>query len=275
MFFCHYTFSRKNYIKDNNLYNISLYASTQEVDMFNIDKVNYKTPRITTAIDGIDEPLRYFVNKRISNDLIKHFILQLSSKSEVKGKAVFLKLYNITNYEIETIEHYNNFKNLLTSIEPLLRKRIILILHTTPLHPSPLTPMAYSKVSFGSVLNNKMSGKDIIKETANLKSIHSLYQESDWRAFESLSVERATENNKHIFHNIVFNNSLNKYKNQDKQKIILNKFDCSSLIKEYTTNEQLPTWFLNGYISNDKIKKMRELQIKKYIRPSNNSIEIK
>jgi len=274
-FFCHYSFSRKNYIKDNNLYNISLYSSSQEVDMFNIDKVNYKIPRIITAIDGIDEPLRYFVNKRISNELIKHFILELSSRTEVKGKAVFLTLYNITNYEIETIEHYNNFKKLLISIEPLLKKRIVLVLHSTPLHPSPLTPMAYSKVCFGSVLNNKMSGKDIIKETANLKSKHSLFQESDWRAFESLSVERATDNNKHIFHNIVFNNSLNKYRSKDKLKIMLNKFDCSSLIKEYMTNEQLPTWFLNSYISNDKIKKMRELQINKYIRPVNNSIEIK
>ena len=102
-----------------------------------------------------------------------------------------------------------------------------------------------------------------------------MFQESDWRAFESLSVERATDNNKHIFHNIVFNNSLNKYRSKDKLKIMLNKFDCSSLIKEYKTNEQLPTWFLNSYISNDKIKKMRELQINKYIRPVNNSIEIK
>jgi hypothetical protein len=42
-------------------------------------------------------------------------------------------------------------------------------------------------------------------------------------------------------------------------------FNLEPLIKEYATDSELPTWFLNGYIHQDKIRAMRE-QMKKKIR---------
>jgi len=274
-FFCHYTFARKH-IKNNKSsdYYVSTYSQGQELDMFNIMSFNPKIQNATIGMDGISENLRYFVNKRISNQRIIDFLIDISKLSIDKNKTFLLRLYNITGYEIEKEEDYEEFKVLLHSIENKLHKRIILVLQNTPLHPSPLTPIAYSKINLFNILNT-MSGENIINSTKYLHPVISLFQESNFRLLESLVIERYTDKYNELFYNIVFNNSLNKYKSNDKIKALSYKFDLTDLTREYKTNEQLPTWFLNGYISNDKIKKMRELQINKYIRPLNNSIEIK
>lgn len=274
-FFCHYTFAR-NHVKINNSsdYFVSSYSQGQELDMFNIKHFNPNIQNATVGMDGISEELRYFVNKRISNELVANFILDISNLSIDKNKTFLLRLYNITGYEIETENDYNEFKELLHSIENKLQKRIVLVLQNTPLHPSPLTPIAYSKINLFNKLNT-MVGQKIIPPTKNLHPVISQFQESNFRLLESLVIERFTEKHDELLYNITFNNSLNKYKSNDKIKALSYKFDLTDLTREYKTNEQLPTWFLNSYISNDKIKKMRELQINKYIRPVNNSIEIK
>lgn len=62
-FFCNYTWSR-SYKKTSDHYNLSMYAGSQELDMFNIEDYNPKTAKLTVGLDGIDEQCRYFVNKK-------------------------------------------------------------------------------------------------------------------------------------------------------------------------------------------------------------------
>lgn len=257
-FFCHYTYSRKSNYKHNEKYNTSLYQGSQEIDMFNYKSINLNTAKLTVGLDGMSERLRYIVNKRISNELLKEAIIYISNNTTVNG-AVFLQIYNITNYETETIEDFNEFINTIESIKDKLKTRVILVLHNTPLHASPLTPIAYTKITFGSKLNNDLSGKLLIKEHPKLHCICSLFQESDWRCFESLSVERCTDKNFDIFKNVVFNKKLSSKTSAYKLKSMLNSFDCSSLIREYDIKENLPTWYLESYIPQSTIGKMREV----------------
>lgn len=131
-----------------------------------------------------------------------------------------------------------------------------MILHNTPLHPSPFTPIAYSKVNLDTKLN-KLSNTAIIPETANLFALFSQYQESNFALFESLLIERGTEKTQNIFNLVVFNSKFNSLKSEQKLNYIRSKFDINDLVREYDINEQLPTWFCESYVGQDKIRKMR------------------
>jgi len=251
-YYCHYSFARK-YVSTGKHYNLSMYSSSQELDMFNIEEYDCKKAKITAGLDGYSERIRRGLNRKTTNEEVKYFIEQLSSRAQIKGKAVFLKLYNIVGHEIEGDDDYCEFVELLHTLQ--LKKRLVVIVHSTPLHPSPLTPVAYSKINL-NVDTRKYNGSPII-DTEKINAFHSPYQESAWGLFESLVVERATHETQQIFHDVVFNKKLAKLKAKDKVRAIRNKYDVSSLIREYRTTEKLPTWFLNGYIDQDKIRGMR------------------
>jgi hypothetical protein len=258
-FFCHFTWARKHI--NTGKYNHSAKNGSQELDMFNIDQYNPNVAKLTIGLDGIDEELRYFANKRISNVFFENFLIDISHKTQITGKALFLQLYNITGYEIENDLHYYNFKAILEKVKSKLKKRIILILHSTPLHPSPCTPLAYSKVDLNSKINTYKGL--IVPEHEKLYPVFSQFQESGYALFESLVVERGTEFTQDIFNDVVFNPKLKSLKSKDKLKAIQYKHDVNSLIREYSIEEELPTWFLESYTPNEKIKKLRTQMLKK------------
>jgi len=256
-FYCHYTWARK-YIHTSKHYQLKQYPSSQELDMFNIEQYDPKVASVLVGLDGFSERLRFLVNRKITNDNVKEFIEGISNKTETKGKAIMLKMYNITGYETETDEDYQEFVDLLNS-DMNLKKRVLLIVHNTPLRPSPCTPIAYAKIT--PYANARKYNCKIIDKPL-ISGFFSNYQESNYALLESLVVERAQASTQKIFIDVVFNKKLKQLLSDDRIKALSMKHDLSPLYREYSVDEQLPTWFVEGYMPQTTIKKLR-LQMKK------------
>lgn len=258
-FYCHYSWARKH-VNTGNHYESSLYAGSQELDMFNLDQYRPNCPQVTVGLDGYSERLRKLVNRNTTNEQVKEFIIGISEKTQIKGRSVFLKLYNIIGYETETENDFIEFRELVREIEPKLKKRILLTTHSTPLRPSPCTPLAYSAMQSIAKLK-KEPGKTIIKETDKLCWFNSRYEESEYGRFETILIERFTEEYRGLINFIISNSKFNALKSAEKMLLINQRFNTKNLYREYDVKEQLPTWFLEGYTPQEKIRKMR-LQMK-------------
>jgi hypothetical protein len=257
-FYCHFSWARRH-IKTGNHYDVSMYGSSQEIDMFNVDAYDPTKGKITVGLDGYSERLRKIMNRKNSNQDFINFVEGVSQKTEVKGKAVFLKLYNIIGQESEADTDYKEFCDLLPGLR--LKKRIVGIVHSTPLHPSPCTPVAYSAVNIDADAR-KYTGKPIIDKPL-INFFHSPYQESSWGLIESLVVERGQASTHGIFIDVVFNKKLKTLKSKQKIAAISRKHDIEPLIRAYGVDEQLPTWFLEGYTPQDSIRRMRRVMLKR------------
>lgn len=257
-FYCHFTWSRKHY-KTGNHFDVSLYSRGQELDMFNIDDYNPNNAMITVGLDGYSERLRKIMNRRNTNQDLIEFVEGVSHKTTSKGEAVFIKMYNIIGQEAETEDDYREFCDLLPGLR--LKKRIVGIIHSTPLHPSPCTPAAYCAVDLEADAR-KYVGKPIIDKPL-INFFHSPYQESSWGLIESLVVERGQESTQNIFMDVVFNRKLKNLRSRQKITAISRKHDIEPLVRKYSPNENLPTWFLEGYTPQDSIRRMRRVMIKR------------
>lgn len=257
-FYCHYNFARKYIKADSDHYVTSLYTSSQELDMFNLDAYDPKIAQLTVGVDGYSERLRFLVNRPITNEHIKDFIIGISEKTQIKGQSVFLRLYNIIGYETESQDDFLEFKELIRETQPKIKKRILLTTHSTPLRPSPATPMAYAAVNLHYSNFGLERGKPILPEEENLLWFNSRFEESRAALLETLIVERGCEETQEIFNTIVFSSKYQGLKSNDKIRAIERSFDISPLVRAYSTDEKIPTWFLQGYVKPEKIKRYRE-----------------
>jgi hypothetical protein len=106
--FCHYSWTRGHIgTKHFKMFGgKNRYANNQEFTMFDI---NYDDPNslgsmfINVGLDGLSSRLRKIVNKPISKELLKKFII-FGSKTYRR-----IKLYNIINYAWETDDDYLEF----------------------------------------------------------------------------------------------------------------------------------------------------------------------
>ncbi len=124
--------------------------------------------------------------------------------------------------------------------------------------------MAYSAVNLNTELN-KINGKLIIKEHPKMFPVFSMFQESSYSLFESVVVERGTEETQSIFETLVFNSKLKSLSSANKLKAVKNTFDINPLIRVYGVDEKIPTWFLNGYMKEKGIIAMRRQMLKKMV----------
>lgn len=262
--YCHYTWSRKH-IKTNTGYSFEMYdKSSIELDFFSIDQYNGDAKKLILGLDGVSERLRYFCNRKISDEMFIDGLVEISRRvKNTKGKGFFVKLYNITGFEIESDDDYQEFREILLKIRDRLENNLVLILHTTPLHPSILTPMAYSKVRLDNKLN-EMGNQLIIPKTEKLYAVHSFTMERNFTLLASLAVERGTEKTQKLFNNLVFNTKLYWIDVKSRLYQIEKYFDLTDLVREYNINEKLPSWFLESYTKNGVIKKLRKNQKDKY-----------
>lgn len=259
-FYCHYSWVRKHHNTGNH-FNLSLYVGSQELDMFNLEMYRPTCAQLTVGLDGYSERLRKIVNRHNTNEDIENFIIGVSEKTQIKGKSVFLRLYNIIGYETETPDDFYEFKDLIQRIQPRIKKRILLTTHNTPLRPSTCTPMAYAAIQSTTHLRRD-TGKPVIPETENLMWFNSRFDESDYARFEYMLIERFTEQYRELFTLLATTRKFNTQKTSDKWFFVNSKYNLTDLYREYDINEDLPTWFLEGYMPQGAIRKLR-LQMKR------------
>jgi len=95
--FCHYSHNR-NYIGNGTYLNNGLSTGSPEVMLKDIPKLTEKLGRLTAALDGYSERLRFGFGKTITWDMVEYAMDTLAS---FKGNTYF-KLYNICNFPTET-----------------------------------------------------------------------------------------------------------------------------------------------------------------------------
>lgn len=138
---------------------------------------------------------------------------------------------------------------------------LVLVSFTSPLRPSPCTPVAYAHIQPTTHLRLP-KGVPIIPENDGLLWYDSRYEESDYSRFEMILVERFTHEHDRLLHFVATNKKFNSLPSSEKMFDIMTHFDTTNIFREYDVNEQLPTWFLEGYTPQDKIRKMR-IQMKR------------
>lgn len=162
-----------------------------------------------------------------------------------------------------------SFFDVVKSTVPHLRKRCLLVLHTTPLHPSPATPLVYAPVNLHTTFD-QVRGKMFFKDGTpdqyrgdKMLAMHSTYNESNWSLVESVIVERFSEAHRKLLDLICFNKKFNSLKSADKIRYCEQHFDMTDLLRRYETSEQVPSWVCESYLGWDKIRKMRDVMVKK------------
>ncbi len=251
-FYCHYTFTRKNISNGRFIYN-EFDGASDEIEWCKADLYNPLKPHIITAIDGYSQRLRYSMNRRISDNSLIDFFIEVSAKTECSGLGI--KLYNIVGLEGEDESDYYSFIDLCTKLDGRLKKPLTITLQNTPFNPSPVTPMGYSPIKINDYSDYKKNNR--IFEGVNIKVQHSLYMDSPYSHFSACLALRYTDKYNTLFNTISFDSKFKALNATDKYDYILNNYDINDIVREYDVTETLPTWYLNTYISNDRIKKLR------------------
>lgn len=159
--FCSYSFTR-NYLTTKSRHEFNFYnkSNSVEIDFWNYKNYNNQA-NVSMALDGWSERLRYEMNKKISNGLIKKALVYISNNSTCK--AVRIKLYNIEGYDDETDNDMFEFIHVMFDIIPLLKTKLFIVIHTTPLFPSRFTNVENHPIRFNLNLHKRKSFCKYIK----------------------------------------------------------------------------------------------------------------
>lgn len=259
-FFCHFSFARKHIKTGQHYQGIKEGRGHQELDMFNLEDIDYNCGETIIGLDGVSERLRFLVNKPIKDELVSETILNISNKTT--AKVAFLKFYNISGYETETDEDYESFVEIVSRLKSKMKTKISLMLHTTPLQPSCATPMVFAPVNIKTKFSNKR-GQRIIPDSEKLIVMHSPYNGGAWQQFCDVVVERFSEKYRTLADLICFNSKFNALKSDQKIDYCERHFDLGDLLRRYETTEQVPSWVCESYFGWETIRKMRDFMVKK------------
>lgn len=136
--FCHYSHNRK-YVGNGGYMNDQI-SGCPEVMLKDITSIETKTGRLTAALDGYSERLRFKWGKKITWDMVEEAMDHLAS---FKGSTIF-KLYNIHNLPTETEadrEEFNQFWLEYVACSKKADGCVMVDIFNTAFRPSINTPM--------------------------------------------------------------------------------------------------------------------------------------
>lgn len=227
--FCHYSHSRK-YIGDGGYMNDQL-SGCPEVMLKDIVNIETKTGRLTAALDGYSERLRFMWGKKITWDMVEEALDHLAS---FKGGTTF-KMYNIHNLPTETDTDRTEFLDFWHEYVNCSRKAdgyVMVDIFNTAFRPSINTPMERCEARLypearPEILKLVKKNGFIIKYTT--------YTQGAWAHLYDLVSIRYSNNEVIDF---VSNMGIKK---GDKMIAEFNKhFDIAPYIREYQPDESLP-----------------------------------
>jgi hypothetical protein len=182
--YCHYGYARRFKSESRKYNQISLTPSNPEIRLEDIAKSTAR--RIRTSIDGCSERIRLAFGKNISNDQIADAMVALNDR-----QGTMLAIYNIGNAPSESDADRREFDQSLIAAANRCkqsRKRLNVLIQTTPFRPSPLTPLAIAPASLWPNWHDRAS--DIVADTPSVLIQHSFGNESPKSHLTSLAVER-------------------------------------------------------------------------------------
>lgn len=258
--FCGYTWQRKQAVSEqfnySGLWNGGADRERAMIDMHNGAEVDLVKLR-TTAIDGMSERLRFSMNKKITREMLREFLVRLA----MCEKPHQVKFYNIIGYPTETLDDWKEFAEDIAIADSTFarqEKQTSILLHSTPFRAMPATPLACKPMSYknyrgeiGRVLGKGLKGNIFYQGNA-MWAVESMATESLCTVFQSAIIWRGIESD---FDNIVKIAKSKKFALSNsavKQATLEHYFDAKKLFGAYTT-ETLPTKNIKTYA---KVEKM-------------------
>ncbi len=264
--YCHFTYARKHEGRKDFVVDLTGGKSLELEWMDPCLYVPHKSD-IITALDGISERSRFLHNRRLSNEDIEKFFRHVLNNMEVG--CTDLNLYNIIGMEAAEKSDWEYFINLVEKLNKEYKgdKKLRIKLTNTPFRASPITPAVWSRINLNYKEEFTEQAYKIIYDmeySVNYNKDKSvmLFQrsplESEASLLSDMSVVRGgVQNSEKIFNLFAFNSKFRQLRRGEQYEYLQNKYDLTDLIREYDVNETLPTWFLESYISNDVLKKIR------------------
>lgn len=227
------------------------------LDMQNGVETNLNKLR-TTAIDGMSERLRFKVNKKITREMLREFILRIA-KCE---KPHQVKFFNIVGYPTETLEDWQEFLEDIILVDeklPKTEKQTSILLHSTPFRPMPATPMACEPMSYinyrGLIAKELGKGKyrgKIFYQGNSIWAVESMGTESLSTVIQSAIIWRGTEKDSENIVKVACSRKFASASTAAKQATLEKYFDVDRLFGTYTP-ETLPTRNIKTYCNVEKM----------------------
>lgn len=259
-FFCGYTWHRKN-VNDSEFSYSGLWNGGKDRERAMIDMANGVAVDLvklrTTAIDGLSERLRFMVNKKITRDMLRDFLVKLAGCS----KPHQVKFYNIIGYPTETENDWFEFLEDIKIADYEFKKQekqTSILLHSTPFRPMPATPLACHPMSYHNyrgeiarVLGVGLKGNIFYQGNA-MWAVEGMGTESLPTVTKSAIVWRGTEKDADNFLKVARSRKFNNANSQVKQLTLEKYFDVKTLFGAFTP-DTLPTKYLKTYANIDKM----------------------
>lgn len=257
--FCGYTWHRKQVAQEefnySGLWNGGKDRERAMIDIANgvdVDLIKLRT----TAIDGLSEKLRFKMNKKISNEMLVNFLIELASCE----KPHQVKFYNIIGLPGETEADYFEFLEKIKQADSNFKKQekqTSILLHSTPFRAMPATPLACSEMSYknyrgliANLLGKGLKGNIFYQGNA-MWAVESMATESLPTVIKSAIVWRGIESDSDNFLKIATSNKFENSSSGVKQATLEKYFDVKKLFGEFDP-ESLPTKYLSTYCNVEK-----------------------
>ena len=257
--FCAYTWHRKHSggtFEYGDMWSKNENVELALLDMHEGKAVDYNKLR-NTAIDGMSERLRFAVNKKITRDMLREFLVRLASCE----KPHQVKFYNILGYPDETEA---DWWELLEDIEAADRQllqahgRTSFLLLSTPFRAMPGTPMACAPMSYKNyrgrvarVLGPGHKG-NVFYDGKWIWAVEGMGTESLSTVIQSAIVWRGTEDDSENILRVARSKRFANASSLVKQATLERYFDVKGLFGAYT-KETLPTRYLRTYAAVEKM----------------------
>jgi len=258
--FCGYTWHRKH--TGGSFEYSDLWAKERDVEVALLDiaggrEVDYGRLR-TTAVDGMSERLRFAVNKRITREALRGFLVNLHTS----GKPHQVKLYNVLGYPSETDEDWRELAEdirLADEALPPSKRQTSLLLHSTPFRAMPATPMATAAMSYcnyrGEIARVLGAGRhkgNVFFRGRALWAVESMGTESLATVIQSAIMLRGTEADAENVVRVARSRRFASATAAVRQATLERYFDVGRLFGAYAWDD-LPTRYLRTYARVEKM----------------------
>lgn len=258
-FFCGYTWQRNNNgILHSENTNKKMFAGKYrevtllELDVSNPQKWQEQGQLRITALDGFSERLRKYVNKPITRERLRDFLLGLC-KIERPHQ---IKLYNLVGLPTEERKDWKEFIEDLTEVDNMTKKnpkQWSIVLHNSPFRAMPCTPAAHWKMSYANYrgeiaryLKRHEHKGNIFFQGRNFWAVESMATDSLCTVILDAIVWRGVESDANNIKKIAASSKFWRESAAVKQATLEKYFDTKLLFSEFERGKE-PTSYLKSY----------------------------
>lgn len=262
--FCGYTWQRR-FVSPHKTYQMdsALFTDISNKELAMLDMAKDKTAidfshLRTTAIDGFSERIRFGVNKKISREMMRDFLVAMIESDAAPHR---LKIYNICGYPSETTEDWQEYAETVAEADAIAKpgsKQWGIDLHSTPFRPMPATPMACAAASkknyrglIGKTIGTRFQN-GILFQGRSVWSAESLWTDGLPTVMLSMICHRGSREDAENIGKLCATPKFWRASGPVKEATLLKYFNMDRLFSAFTP-ETLPSRYLRTYANVEKM----------------------